>query len=91
MSGAILHKSHERFRFPEMMQYRLDDRQIRLRCSCRHIVNSSRLGLLEGQDNGPAVILDVEPIPFLHSIAINGSDLFSWALAIMRGINFSGN
>jgi len=37
------------------------------------------------------MIFDIQPVPHLHAIPINGSARFSMALAIISGISFSGN
>ena len=68
----------------------LHDLDVRQRPVAADVVDLAVAALLQHRQNAAAVVFDVQPVAHLHAVAVDRQRSSS-ALAIISGINFSGN
>src|SRR5437879_12179685 len=71
VAGAILDVLHQGFRFAEVFEYGFHDFQVRLRGTCRNVVDLAGFSFFKRQRNGPAIVFDKKPIALLHAITVD--------------------
>src|SRR5258707_11647421 len=71
MARAIFHEANQRMWFFERIENGLCHINVSPLVSCPNVISRTRATPFKREQDGPAVIVDVNPIPYIQTVAIN--------------------